>query len=366
MKFLDLFSGIGGFRLGLERAGHTAIGYCEIDEKARKSYQAIFNPKNEWTAKDITKVTDKEWRDLNQIYGTIDLISGGFPCQAFSLSGRRKGFDDARGTLFFDLMRAAQQIKPRLLFFENVSGLLSHEDGRTFATILSIMDECGYDVEWRVLNSKTYGYVPQNRERIYIIGHSRKESFYKIFPLREIPQTIFRKQHYSNVTNVVGVTRERNAPRFGNTQAVYSDKGIIGTLMASDDGNAKQILEEIHSFEEDDVFIKIPNQIETLSFPQQLSLFEDIKKSRTSYLVTKIAMIEDQALPIISKGDISFADSRFFRLRRLTAKEYWRLQSFPDWAYERAAAVNLESALYKQAGNSVTVNVIYEIAKKLY
>lgn len=366
MKFLDLFSGIGGFRLGLEMAGHIAVGYCEIDEKARKSYQAIFNSKNEWTAKDITKVTDNEWRDLYKVYGTIDLIAGGFPCQAFSLSGRRKGFDDARGTLFFDLMRAVRQIKPRLLFFENVAGLLSHEDGRTFATILFIMDECGYDVEWRVLNSKTYGHVPQNRERIYIIGHSRAESFYKVFPLREIPQTISRKQNYSNVTNVVGVTRARDAPRFGNTQAVYSDKGIIGTLMASDDGNAKQILEEIYLFEEDDVFIKIPEQIEGLNFPQQLSLFEDVKRGKMNYLVTKAWKIEDQTFHVISRSDISFVDSRFFRLRRLTAREYWRLQSFPDWAYERAATVNLESALYKQAGNSVTVNVIYEIAKKLH
>ncbi|EAF3035918.1 DNA (cytosine-5-)-methyltransferase, partial [Listeria monocytogenes] len=185
MKFLDLFAGIGGFRLGMERAGHECVGYVEIDKFARKSYQAIHDTEGEWTREDITKVTDDEWREL---CGTVDIICGGFPCQAFSIAGKRLGFEETRGTLFFEIARAAKQIQPRLLFLENVKGLLSHNKGETFATILTALDELGYDAEWRVLNSKDFG-VPQNRERVFIIGHLRGAGGREIFPLAEASRT---------------------------------------------------------------------------------------------------------------------------------------------------------------------------------
>lgn len=178
MNFLDLFAGIGGFRLGMERAGHKCVGYVEIDKYARKSYQAIYDTEGEWTAHDITKVTDDKWRELR---GTVDVICGGFPCQSFSIAGKRRGFEDIRGTLFFDIARAAKQIQPRYLFLENVKGLLSHNKGQTFATILRTLHELGYDAEWQVCNSKNYG-VPQNRERVFIIGHLRGAGGRKIFP----------------------------------------------------------------------------------------------------------------------------------------------------------------------------------------
>jgi len=179
MKFLDLFSGIGGFRLAFERVGHKCIGYVEIDKFARKSYEAMYDTKGEWTAHDITKVTDKEWGDLR---GSVDIICGGFPCQAFSVAGKRRGFSDTRGTLFFEIARAVKEIQPRLLLLENVRGLLSHEKGSTFATILSTLDELGYDAEWQVFNSKDHG-VPQHRERVYIVGHLRGKRGGEIFPI---------------------------------------------------------------------------------------------------------------------------------------------------------------------------------------
>lgn len=144
MKFLDLFAGIGGFRLGLESQGHEYLGFCEIDPFARRSYKAIFETEGEVEYHDIRQVTDQEFR---QFRGQVDIICGGFPCQAFSLAGRRLGFKDTRGTLFFELARAAQQIQPRFLFLENVKGLLSHDKGETFRTILATLDELGYDVE---------------------------------------------------------------------------------------------------------------------------------------------------------------------------------------------------------------------------
>ena len=150
MKFLDLFAGIGGFRLGMEFAGHECIGFCEIDKFARASYKAIHNTEGEIELHDITTVTDDEIRSI----GEVEVICGGFPCQAFSIAGARRGFEDTRGTLFFEIARFASILKPKYLFLENVKGLLNHDRGNTFKTIVGALDELGYDVEWQVLNSK--------------------------------------------------------------------------------------------------------------------------------------------------------------------------------------------------------------------
>lgn len=169
MYFMDLIAGIDGFRMGMEAAWHTCLAYCEIDKFARQSYQAMYNLKGKMECHDIKQITDQEFR---QFRGKVDVICGGFPCQAFSLAGRRLGFEDARGTFFFEIARAAKQIKSRFLFLENVKGLLSHDKGRTFRTILATLDELVYDVELQVLNSKDFGLL-QNRERVFLIGHSR-------------------------------------------------------------------------------------------------------------------------------------------------------------------------------------------------
>ena len=164
MKFLDLFAGIGGFRLALERDGHECIGFCEIDKFARKTYKANFDTDGEVEWHDITTVSDESIRGI----GHVDIITGGFPCQSFSVAGKRGGFDDTRGTLFFEIARIARILKPKYLLLENVKGLLSHEGGQTFRTILNTLGELGYWWEFQVLNSKNFG-VPQNRERVFIV-----------------------------------------------------------------------------------------------------------------------------------------------------------------------------------------------------
>lgn len=150
MNFLDLFAGIGGFRLGMEMAGHKCVGYVEFDKFARKSYETMHNTEGEWTAHDITTVTDDDIRQLRDTR-RIDVICGGFPCQAFSIAGNREGFKDTRGTLFFHIARFASVIRPRYLFLENVKGLLNHDGGDTFETIIRTLDELGYDAEWDLL-----------------------------------------------------------------------------------------------------------------------------------------------------------------------------------------------------------------------
>lgn len=177
MTFFDFFSGIGGFRLGMEMAGHECVGHCEIDKYANMSYKAMHHPKE----------TEAEFGDIRTIdpwdLPECDIYCGGFPCQSFSIAGKRRGFEDTRGTLFFEIMRLAKVRHPRIIFLENVKGLLNHKGGDTFETIITTMAELGYCVEWQVLNSKYY--VPQNRERVFIIGHLGDIRGREVFPITE-------------------------------------------------------------------------------------------------------------------------------------------------------------------------------------
>lgn len=215
MKFLDLFAGIGGFRLGMESAGHKCIGFCEIDKFARASYKAIHNTKGEIELHDITRATDESIRRI----GSVDVICGGFPCQAFSIAGNRRGFEDTRGTLFFEIARFASILRPKYLFLENVKGLLNHENGITFETIISTLDELGYNVEWQVLNSKDFG-VPQNRERVFIIGHLRGGSGRKVFPLSGDGAAITLTRNSYHENNVLKITE---ATKKGYAEAEIGD-----------------------------------------------------------------------------------------------------------------------------------------------
>lgn len=165
IKFFDMFAGIGGFRSGLEAiGGFECVGYCEIDKYAKQAYEAIYDTGGELYFDDARKIVPEQLPDF-------DLITGGFPCQSFSIAGARKGFDDTRGTLFFEIARIVAVKKPKYIFLENVPGLLNHNQGRTFETIIHTLDELGDDVCWQVLNSKNFG-VPQSRNRVYIIEYN--------------------------------------------------------------------------------------------------------------------------------------------------------------------------------------------------
>lgn len=178
IKFFDLFSGIGGFREGLKRAGgFTCVGHCEADAYADTNYRRLFDTKGEWYCDDARKIETGRMPDF-------DLLCAGFPCQAFSIAGKRKGFEDARGTLFFEISRLVKDKRPAHFLLENVPGLLSHDKGRTFHTILSTFLELGYHVEWKVLNSKDFG-VPQARKWVYIVGYLDGKCAGKILPFPE-------------------------------------------------------------------------------------------------------------------------------------------------------------------------------------
>lgn len=173
MKYFDAFSGIGGFALPLNHAGHECVGFSEIDPHAERVYLSHF-PTHE-NHGDITSIDPNTLPDF-------DLLCGGFPCQPFSVAGKRRGFDDPRGQLFFALCQLIEAKRPRLLLLENVKGLLTHDNGRTFLRILRELDGLGYDAQWQVLNSRCW--VPQNRERVFILAHRRGSAQPSVFPLR--------------------------------------------------------------------------------------------------------------------------------------------------------------------------------------
>lgn len=374
LRFLDLFSGIGGFRLGLEQAGHRCVGYVENDKFARIAYQAIHDTKNEWTRKDITQITNEEWRSL---HGKVDIITAGFPCQSFSVAGKRQGFSDVRGTLFFEIARAAKQIQPQFLLLENVKGLLSHEAGLSFATILSLLDELGYDVQWQVLNSKDFG-VPQNRERVFIIGYSRAYGRQEIFPLQRKTGKLSPK---SQTIQIVGTTKGVNQESHGQRDLVYDTHGLMGTVTATDYKQPKQIAvgglyTNASAKFDSGIMPNISRTIKSGSHDSAVCIREATSKGYTEANVGDSINISypnsrksrgrvgKQIAQTVLTGSNQAVLLDGLTIRKLTPRECWRLQGFPDSAFEKAQKVCSDTQLYKQAGNAVTVPVIYAIAKK--
>lgn len=351
IKYFSTFTGIGGFELGIQNAyratlgrseTHTAgadeagqglvstpgqdtssqngrpststtngldqrpllVGYSEIDKHATAVFEKHFKGVKNYG--DITKIKAEELPDF-------DCLVGGFPCQAFSIAGKRGGFDDTRGTLFFDLARILRAKQPRLFVFENVKGLLSHDSGRTFATIIATIDELGYDAQWQVLNSKNFG-VPQNRERIIIVGHLRGTTRPQVFPITGADQEDTRiigqdvaytiDANYHKGTNTLAKSRrsivQLNQPKHSNDR-VYDESGISPTLNTMQ-GGVRQ--------------------------------------------------------PFISQPP---------RIRRLTPLECERLQNFPDdWTKEGIDGVVSDTQRYKMAGNAVTTSVIQAVFEGIF
>jgi len=196
IKIADLFGGVGGFRLGIERAiNSSCVFYSEIDKFAVQTYNKNFKENHKPT--DITKIRAENIPDF-------DILCGGFPCQAFSIAGKRGGFQDTRGTLFFEIARIIKAKRPKIVFLENVKGLLNHEKGQTFSIIIQTISELGYNVQWMVLNSKFFG-VPQNRERVFIIGSIREEPRPEILPFRESNEINNQKQQEQTARTLTSI-----------------------------------------------------------------------------------------------------------------------------------------------------------------
>jgi DNA (cytosine-5)-methyltransferase 1 len=381
LNFIDFFGGAGFIRKGMEKAGHKCVGYCEIDKFAVKSYYAIYGQsEDEWYEKDV-RAADPDRMPTAECY------CAGFPCQTFSIAGKRGGFEDMRGTLVFEIFRLANIKKPRILFLENVEGLLNHDNGRTFGTILAAMDELGYDAQWQLLNSRYFG-VAQNRERVYVVGHLRGTSRPEVFPIygtdsknTEIGIQMIcddgpgHKWHFKN-----NITPPLRANGGGDKPGIMI---IDKTGKPKNKDYASCLTGGGHSGGNH-------SDMDLLVFQKTHGCTTTIKNNETGTLqaarLDKIPCIEVSAVltpdreekrqngrRIKNPGEPMFTLAAQDKhgvyyencIRRLTERECFRLQGASDEDFDKAAKVNSPSQLYKQAGNGATINVIYEIAKRL-
>ncbi len=423
MQFIDFFAGIGGFRKGMELAGHKCVGFCEFDKFATASYismHLLTQKQRESLGKVPLKKRQKEilkeeyrngeWyaNDIRRVYARdiprADCWCFGFPCQDISVAGKQIGFKGNRSSLFFRVMYLIGQLeeenKPTYLFIENVKNLLSVNGGWDFARLLVEMDRDGYDAEWQVLNSKDFG-VPQNRERCFIIGHLRGRSTAKVFPVERTDgensvQIVGHKDGYRRNAQVFapeGATEALDTGQGGErghhvTLPCFIDLCYEGSQMTEQARCLKARYYKgmaNHAGQDSGIAIPVltPDRAEkrqngrrfkddgepmfTLTGQDRHGIAIEVKEATANTLDTSC----NQGIFVqVSDELIVYAVwyeklKCYIAIRKLTPKECFRLQGWADDYFEKAAFVNSDSQLYKQAGNGVTVNVICEIAKKL-
>lgn len=305
IKFIDLFCGIGGFRQALSSYGAKCVFSSEWDEAACKVYERNYNEK---PYGDITKIDEKDVPEHS-------ILCAGFPCQPFSISGNRKGFEDARGTLFFDIIRIAMCKKPKVMFLENVKNLRGHDGGKTMETILRLIDEAGYDCWWNVLSSSNYG-IPQQRERLYFV--------------------CFRK--------------DLNVEKFEFPHPKKETKCVIDILDDDEEAISSAIIkrDDIVMFEEKD-------KVERKNKPIRVGTVNKGGQGERIYSPYGVG------ITLSAYGGGAGAKTGLYyinnNVRRLTPRECARMQGFPD---DFIIDENKNTA-YKQFGNSVSIDVLQYI-----
>jgi DNA (cytosine-5)-methyltransferase 1 len=311
IKFVDFFSGVGGFHLGFQRDFTECVYACEIDKYARKTYLENYNLDEKNFAYDITKLNTNDMPDF-------DIFCGGFPCQAFSIAGLRKGLTDVRGQLFLDICRILNDKKPKAFLLENVRGLLTHDNGQTFSFICKSLENCGYSVQYQILNTHLHGNLPQNRERIFIIG-IRQDIIEKL-PLGLIiwPAKIPLRKKLSDIfeTNI-------------DSKFYYNNKTPIYSKLLSGVIDKNTI------------------------YQYRRGIVRENKRNLCPTLTANMGT-GGHNIPLVLDDN---------GIRKLTPRECFRLQGFPD----TFKLPNIASShLYKQAGNSVSVPVISRLADIIF
>lgn len=370
MKYISLFSGIGGFEYGINKATNSkwkCVGFSEVDKYATAIYSYNFKSTNFGDATTI---------DTDSL-PTFDFLCAGFPCQAFSIAGKRKGFDDTRGTLFFEIARILEAKEPAYFLIENVKGLLNHQQGKTFTKILQTLDELGYNLQWMVLNSKFFG-VPQNRERVFIIGYLREKSKRKILSFREDAEKISRLHGDKNIKIRKLPSNSPNNFNIGELESMgdggHNVSMVVDTARCLDSNMFRGTTPE-YFFEKKRRNI-IPVALRGRYVNKKSQQIEEQKKEYINSLtgVQKDSLI---AHSVRSGGRCSVDRHSWdiyevdYKLRRLTPIECERLQGFPDdWTkyglFDGEVKEISDTQRYKCLGNTITTNVIEAIVKKLW
>lgn len=315
IKFIDLFAGIGGIRLGFEQGGMSCVFSSEIDNECQKTYFLNFK---EYPRGDIRVISEESVPDH-------DILTAGFPCQPFSICGRQKGFEDTRGTLFFDILRIVKAKTPRVVFLENVKHLKYHDKGRTLRVILSSLEELGYKVKWKILNAKDFG-TAQNRERIIIIGNKEKE--FDFSKLKYFPKVLLKD-----------ILQEEGNFEFMNKE----DYTLIKNPKVQDSGL---------------IFVGYRNKKIRTNGVRENTLH----LSRVHKQPNRIYSSEGTHPTLPSQE----SSGRYFilhrgRVRKLTINECFALQGFPG-TFKKYSS---NGRLYQQIGNSVCVPMMAELAKEI-
>ena len=401
IKYLDMYSGIGGFRSALDEVGgFECVGYCEIDKFAKQAYETLYDTKGEMYFEDARNICPDDIPD-------IDLICAGFPCQSFSLAGKQRGFDDTRGTLFFEVARVAAAKRPALLYLENVQNLLSHDKGWTFETILEVLDDIGYDVSWTVLNSANFG-VPQSRNRVFITGFLRGRCAGEIFAFSQAnPKTLEQRLPGSESNRVyaadgLGITITTGSGATGLYMIPIKSKTKSGYQLALPYDSIDTAYADMNS-RRGRVGAELAHTL-TTSSTQAVYLIDMNESPKLTELARCITARQDSGISkrkaehsgvlVIVKevtpdeikelngikaeesntdktvGLLILSDEEGHRfigyIRKLTPRECWRLQGFTDAQFDKVKAVGIsDSQLYKMAGNAVTVPAVFAIAREL-
>ncbi len=394
IRVFDAFSGIGGFRSGLERVGgFKIVAWCEIDKFAQMAYKSLYDTRGEQFYENIRNIDTRELTDF-------DLLVGGFPCQPFSVAGKRKGIADERGDLFFELARILEAKRPRYFILENVPGLMGIDSGKTFAQIIETLCKLGYCVEWRVYNSADY--LPQVRKRVYIAGCSGTDCSGKILAFgrsdsencRKTQQLIGGSQG-SRVydTNGLATTQCSGSGGMGGKTGLYfidcnPDPQITDNARCVTARQNSGVSN--HKGEHSAVFCDLNENPQITDNARCLHTRYDLGVSTGKHKGERSGvLVESNARAIINPFKkntwqngrrikepnepmftITVTDRHGVvhngRIRRLMPIEAWRLQGFTDEQFHKVQEIGMSDAqLYKQAGNAVTVPVVEDIARNL-
>ena len=402
IKYASLFSGIGGFEIGLANSKYNFenVFFSEVDKYATSIYIRHFPKHKNWG--DVTKINTEEIPDF-------DFLVGGFPCQAFSYAGKRRGFDDSRGTLFFEIARILKDKQPKCFLLENVRGLLSHDKGRTFKTILEVLSSLGYNVKWSILNSKNFG-VPQRRERLFIEGYSRTECGGEILSFKRTDSKTDGDNKVDNNIHQLNSTKAQ-------AQMIYDIDGIAPSLMSNGGGQGGKtglycIPKEVNLELKDNIpqefkfidnntmmtvtedgdsyalctrhrnnplYKKMDNYVMELD-KEPLKIRETTKKgykeaypndgvllNRGSRKIAK-GIVRNNHCGALQTAGVWGTVTLDYRVRRLTPVECERLQGFPDnWTqYGKDDELISDTQRYKCIGNAVTTNVITWLVNHMF
>jgi DNA (cytosine-5)-methyltransferase 1 len=366
IRVATMFSGIGAIEYALKRLKLSTeiIFASDIDKFAKQSYFANYKIDEGSWYNDVKDINGKKYK------GKIDLLVGGSPCQSFSMVGKRKGFADTRGTLFYDFARVVKESQPKVFIFENVKGLINHDKGNTFETIKATFDELGYKYFYQVLNAKNYG-IPQHRERIYVIGF-REQSINFEFPepipleykMQDFLEDYTDSKYYLKEKGVKFVTSSKNRKK--RYTQINGDIAICQKANQQFNWHGDFVFESSDKSEFNELIFDV-NEVE-----EKYYLSDKIKKyvltEGTKNFKTKIKTDLEIARPLLQSmhkmhraGVDNYVTHNKGRIRKLTPKECLRLMGFRD-DFKQVVS---DTQMYRQAGNSIVVDVLIAILKQM-